>query len=74
MNTSRIGHPIGYDDGGSIVCLIIKGDHRGEVWFLDTLDPVGGPSKPSGWWRHPDFVKLAPSFTEFLASLKPIKT
>jgi hypothetical protein len=62
---------IGYDDGGSSVCLVIHGDRRGEVWFYDTLDPHE-PKRMLAWYdRKRDFKKLASSFTAFIQMLRP---
>jgi hypothetical protein len=62
---------IGYDDGGSRVCLVIHGDRRGEIWFNDRLDPHE-PKRRLAWYdRKRDFKKLANSFTEFIQMLRP---
>lgn len=65
---------IGYDAGGSRIVLILAGPHRGQVWFLD----LGNP-RPTGlnprveWFDRRDVWKLADSFVEFMASLKPLE-
>lgn len=64
---------IGNDDGGSRVCLCIRGDHRGEVWYLDTANrrPEGAnPHVP--WHARRDMTKLADSFAAFMAALAPL--
>ena len=67
------GLRIGYDAFGSALVLILAGPHRGELWMLDQVD-----SRPTGsnprveWFDRRDVWKLADSFAEFLASLKPL--
>jgi cell wall assembly regulator SMI1 len=55
--------PIGEDDGGNVVCLKVRGDDRGAVYF----------------WAHDafegtdPFERLADSFGEFFEALRPIE-
>ena len=64
---------IGYDGMGGRIVLPLLGPHRGEVWYLDTEDP-----RPTGWnprvewFDQRDVWKIANSFAEFMASLKPL--
>jgi cell wall assembly regulator SMI1 len=65
---------IGYDAGGSRILLILAGPHRGQVWFLDigNLRPTGSNLRVE-WFDRRDAWKLADSFAEFMASLKPLE-
>jgi cell wall assembly regulator SMI1 len=67
------GLEIGADDGGSPIVLVLAGLHRGEVWMLDRVDPRPTGSNPRvDWFDRRDVWKLADSFAEFMASLKPL--
>jgi cell wall assembly regulator SMI1 len=68
------GLEIGADDGGSPIVLVLAGPHRGEVWMLDRVDPRPTGSNPRvEWFDRRDVWKLADSFAEFMASLKPLE-
>ena len=63
---------IGNADGGMIL-LAVRGNHRGEVWNLDTVDPRPDGSNPRVLWHDQrDMTKLADSFEEFVRMLKPL--
>jgi cell wall assembly regulator SMI1 len=63
---------IGADDGGAAICLCIRGEHRGEVWYFDTIDPRPEGANPRVLWHdRRDLRKLADSFRAFVASLTP---
>jgi cell wall assembly regulator SMI1 len=65
---------IGSDDGGSRIVLVLSGPHGGEVWMLDLEDPRPTGSNPRvEWFDRRDVWKLADSFAEFMASLKPLE-
>ena len=71
-----IPHPdlllIGYTDGGMIL-LMLRGDHRGEVWNLDSVDPRPEDANPRVLWHdRRDMMKLADSFEEFVGKLQPL--
>jgi SMI1 / KNR4 family (SUKH-1) len=67
------GLEIGADDGGSPIVLALAGPHRGEVWILDRVDPRPTGSNPRvEWFDRRDVWKLADSFAEFMASLRPL--
>ena len=67
------GLEIGADDGGSPVVLVLSGPHRGELWMLDQVDSQPTGSNPRvDWFDRRDMWKLADSFAEFMASLKPL--
>ncbi len=67
------GLRIGYDDGGSALVLLLSGPHRGELWMLYQVDPRPTSSNPRvEWFDRRDVWKLADSFAEFMASLKPL--
>lgn len=54
--------PIGYEQGGSPICLKIRGDSTGEVRLWDLqADKLLGKARPTTFYR------LASSFREFLA-------
>lgn len=64
---------VGNDDGGSRICLCIRGEHRGEVWFMDTADRRPEGSNPRVLWHdRRDFIKLADSFRAFMDGLTPL--
>jgi hypothetical protein len=64
--------PIGYDDFGSAVCVVLAGERRGEVWFFDTLNERPEDANPRvEWFKRRDMVRLASSFREFMGSLTP---
>jgi cell wall assembly regulator SMI1 len=64
---------IGYDDVGARILLIVDGPHLGEVWYLDLADPRPTGSNPRvEWFDRRDVCKLAGSFAEFMAGLKPL--
>jgi len=64
---------IGYDDGGSSIVLILSGLHRGEVWYLDRVDPRPEGSNPRvDWFDRRDVSKIATTFHEFMDSLTPL--
>jgi len=69
----KAGLRIGYDAFGSVLVLILAGPHRGELWMLDL-----GDSRPTGsnprveWFDRRDVWKLADSFAEFMAGLRPL--
>jgi hypothetical protein len=82
-NQRLSGHPrndlprdamtIGYDAGGSRIVLILAGPHRGEVWFLDLGNQRSTGSNPRvEWFDRRDVWKLADSFAEFMAGLRPL--
>lgn len=65
---------IGYDDGGSTLVLILSEPHRGELWMLDQVDPRPTGSNPRvEWFARRDVWKLADSFAEFMAGLRPLE-
>jgi hypothetical protein len=65
---------IGSDDGGARVCLCIRGEHRGEVWYMDTIDRRPEGSNPRVLWHdRRDMIQLADSFRAFMASLTPLE-
>lgn len=55
--------PIGEDDSGNVVCLKVRGDDRGAVYFW-THDAFEGTDP---------FKRLADSFDEFFEALRPIE-
>jgi hypothetical protein len=57
--------PIAYDPGGNLVCLGIRGEHRGTVFFWDHELEAEEDKEPD--YRNLSFV--AESFTAFLQSL-----
>jgi len=64
---------IGYDDGGGRIVLPLTGPHRGEVWYLDTGNPRPEGSNPRvEWFDRRDVFRLAGSFREFMAGLRPL--
>jgi hypothetical protein len=67
------GLEIGADDGGSPIVLVLGGPHHGEIWLLDRVDPRPTGSNPRvEWFDRRDVWKLADSFAEFMASLRPL--
>lgn len=61
--------PIGYDPGGNLVLLSVKGPDRGKVYFWDherEADSSQG-EKPS----YDNLTLIADSFDEFINNLKP---
>ena len=64
---------IASDDGGSRICLCIRGEHKGEVWFFDTTDRRPSGSNPRVLWHdRRDMTKLADNFRAFMSSLTPL--
>jgi len=64
--------PIGYDGFGGAVGLVVTGPRRGQVWFLDGVDPRPEGSNPRvEWFDRRDVSKIADSFREFMAGLGP---
>jgi SMI1 / KNR4 family (SUKH-1) len=62
--------PVGYDDFGGTVVVVIAGPRRGQVWFLDAVDPRPEESNPRvEWFDRRDVSKVADSFREFMTSL-----
>lgn len=64
---------IAYDDGGGRILLALTGDHRGEVWLQvhEGRPPDSNPRVEP--FRRRDMKRLADSFTDFMASLGPLK-
>src|SRR5512140_674235 len=63
---------IGADDGGGTVVVVVSGPRRGQVWFLDGVDPRPEGSNPRvEWFDRRDVSKIADSFREFMAGLGP---
>lgn len=61
---------VGYDDGGNHVCLVIRGEHLGEVWYFDVLNERPEDANPRvPWHNRRDFIRLAGTFREFMSSL-----
>lgn len=61
---------IGVDSGGDYICLGVSGDEAGRVYYRDSERvPDGPPRHP--WTRMKGYVRIADSFSEFLASLTP---
>lgn len=66
--------PIGYDGVGDKICLAVRGDHSGEVWFFDTMNERPESANPRvEWSKRRDMTKLASSFGEFMASLSSLE-
>ena len=64
--------PIGFDDYGGAVGLVLAGPRRGQVWFLDGVSERPEGSTPRvEWFDQRDVFKLAHSFREFMAGLGP---
>ena len=54
------------------VALCIRGAQYGEVWVLDTGDPRPEDANPRVLWHdRRDMHRIATSFGEFIASLRP---
>lgn len=57
---------------GGIIAICLRGEHKGSIWYLDTLDARPSGSNPRvAWHDRRDFTKLAPSFLAFVSSLTP---
>jgi SMI1/KNR4 family protein SUKH-1 len=68
------GLRIGYDAFGSALVLILSGPHRGEVWYFDIEDDSEDrPTDRVEWFDRRDVWKLADSFAEFMAGLRPLE-
>ena len=64
---------IGYDGFGSAIVLPLVGEHRGQVWYYDNVDPRPTDSNPRvEWFDRRDVWKLADSFAEFMGNLGPL--
>ncbi len=63
--------PIAVDDGGEFICLGVAGDEIGKVYFREN-DRVPDDPNPKPWARMKGYVRIADSFSEFLASLAPL--
>jgi SMI1/KNR4 family protein SUKH-1 len=65
---------IGYDEGGGRIVLPLAGPHRGEIWYLETEDPrPSGSQQRVEWFERRNVSKLADSFADFMAGLRPLK-
>ncbi len=65
---------VGYDGFGCRLLVVLDGDHRGEVWYFDRLNERPADANPRvAWHERRDMKKLAGSWREFLASLRPIE-
>jgi len=65
--------PIGSDDFSGMVVLVVAGPRRGQVWFLDGVDPRPEESNPRvEWFDRRDVSKVADSFREFMTTLAPL--
>ncbi|HEX8110521.1 MAG TPA: SMI1/KNR4 family protein [Kofleriaceae bacterium] len=64
------GLRIGYASGWALV-LILSGPHRGELWILAIQDPPIEADQRIEWFDRPDAWKVADSFAEFMAGLRP---
>ena len=63
---------VGYDDIGNLI-LMFSGEHRGELWHLDTGDARPDGSNPRvEWFDRRDVSKVADTFAEFMAGLRPL--
>lgn len=57
--------PIGCSSGGNQICLCIKGNKKGSVWFWDhEMDPIINNKPSSG------LTLIASSFNEFISKLE----
>lgn len=66
--------PIGYDDGGGTIVVVVSGPKYGQVWFLDGVDPrPEGSNSRVEWFDRRDVSKLANTFREFMNSLTPLQ-
>jgi hypothetical protein len=64
---------IGHFDGARIL-ISLSGDHRGEVWSQDTVDPRPDDANPRVLWHdRRDMTKIASSFEEFVRKLEPLE-
>jgi SMI1 / KNR4 family (SUKH-1) len=65
--------PVGYDGLGGTVVVVIEGPRRGQVWFLDGVDPRSEDANPRvEWFDRRDVSKVADSFREFMHDLRPL--
>jgi SMI1/KNR4 family protein SUKH-1 len=66
---------IGYDGFGCPVVLPLVGQHRGEVWYFDIEDASeeDRPIDRDEWFDRRDVWKIADSFAEFMAGLRPLE-
>jgi len=65
--------PVGYDDGGGTVVVVVSGPRCGQVWFLDGVDPRPEGSNPRvDWFDRRDVSKVADSFRDFMTNLTPL--
>ena len=65
--------PVGYDDGGGTVVVVVAGPRRGQIWFADGVDPRPEDANPRvEWFDRRDVAQVAASFREFIDSLKPL--
>lgn len=66
--------PVGYDDGGGTVVVVVAGPRRGQVWFLDGIDPRPEDANPRvEWFDRRDVAEVAGSFREFIDGLRPLE-
>jgi len=66
--------PVGYDDGGGTIVVVVAGLHRGQVWFLDGVDRRPDDANPRvEWFDRRDVAKVAGSFREFIDGLRPLE-
>jgi SMI1/KNR4 family protein SUKH-1 len=65
------GLEVGVDGFGSPIVLVLAGPHRGEVWMLDRVD-IEEDRPVVEWFDRRDVWKLAGSFAEFMAGLRPL--
>jgi cell wall assembly regulator SMI1 len=65
---------IGCDGFGSAIVLPLVGERRGEVWYSDTVDARPTGSNPRvEWFDRRDVWRIAGSFAEFMAGLRPLE-
>jgi len=57
--------PIGHDPGGNLICLKIKGDNVGSIYFWDHENEVEEGEKPN----YNNLSLVSKSFSEFLTKL-----
>jgi hypothetical protein len=63
---------VGYA-GGADIHIALAGEHRGQVWLQDTVDPRPPDANPRVLWHdRRDMKKLTDSFEAFLRSLGPL--
>lgn len=61
---------IAYDAGGAPIYLCIRGEHVGEVWWLNTSDlQPPGPKSRTQWYQRKDMHRIGETFVGFLRSL-----